>query len=149
MAYDELVARLLARARQANMSFYTNIGANAAMDREAAAAISALQAERDEARDQRDTYRDERDNLSTIVSTEIDNVAGAELDDLESRALAAETQRDRLAEALRPFAAIGKYLIDNDFITKPDDHGAWGFDDLTLTYGDLRRARAALSEAQT
>jgi hypothetical protein len=53
-----------------------------------------------------------------------------------------------LLEALKPFAALGQYLIDHGFITKPDDAGLWGFDNHTLTYGDFRAAAAALTELQ-
>lgn len=50
-------------------------------------------------------------------------------------------------EALKPFAALGQYLIDTGFTTKPDEADVWGFDGNTLTYGDFRRAAKAYADA--
>lgn len=48
-----------------------------------------------------------------------------------------------LAEALKPFAAIASWLHDSE-----EDHAHLiGFGKHTLTFGDIRRAAAALKEA--
>lgn len=54
---------------------------------------------------------------------------------------------DAAIEALKPFAALGQYLIDTGFTTKPDEADVWGFDGNTLTYGDFRRAAKAYADA--
>jgi hypothetical protein len=60
----------------------------------------------------------------------------------QRRAEAAEAEVKRLREALEPFAALGE---EASWMTKPDDAGAWGFDGVSLTWGDFRRARTTLS----
>lgn len=54
---------------------------------------------------------------------------------------------DAAIEALKPFAALGQYLIDTGFTTKPDGADVWGFDGNTLTYGDFRRAAKTYADA--
>jgi len=58
------------------------------------------------------------------------------------RALASELLK--LREAVKPFAALGQYILDEDLQTKPDDRAIWGFDRNELTYGDFRRAAKAI-----
>ena len=60
----------------------------------------------------------------------------------------ARAEIERLRTALNPFSAIGQYLIDQGFTTKPDNGDMWGFDGISVTYGDFRTAaRATLSPA--
>jgi hypothetical protein len=62
----------------------------------------------------------------------------------KSESLAAERLLAEAREALKPFAALGEHAA---WMEKPDDKGAWGFDDAMLTWGDFRKAHQAL-EAQ-
>lgn len=56
--------------------------------------------------------------------------------------LAALTKRvGELEGALEPFARIGKEAA---WMSKTDDKQAWGFDGVNLSWGDFRRAIAAL-----
>ena len=48
-----------------------------------------------------------------------------------------------LVAALEPFAALSTALVD-----RPDEHPLYGFNDATITYGDIRRARAAVAKAR-
>ena len=65
----------------------------------------------------------------------------------EDELFSALTELVELRKAVKPFAALGQYMIDEGFVTKPDDAAAWGFDRHDLTYGDFRRAAAALTGA--
>lgn len=75
-------------------------GHPAVIVREMADRIEALERERDEARAACVALRDERDNLSSIVSSGIDDVAGAALDDAETALAASQAEVTRL-KALR------------------------------------------------
>jgi len=101
---------------------------------------------------------DERDNLSTIVATEIDDVAGAELDDLEERAITAESAltaaQARIAEleaALKPFGEAGDIFEARAEAPPQSDEDpvhSWTHHKVgtrTITVGDFRHARATLS----
>lgn len=72
-----------------------------------ASQIEALRKERtnliETKREQIDRLTSERDNLSSIVASGIDDIAGAELDELTERAEAAET---KLAEAIKVIERI-------------------------------------------
>ena len=85
---------------------------------------------------------DERDNLSTIVATEIDDVAGAELDDLEERAITAESAltaaQARIAEQQASLEAIELACLSED-----DDSAAINAN----VFDIVTRARATLSPA--
>jgi len=61
----------------------------------------------------------------------------------------ARKEVERLREALKPFAALGQYMIDEGFNTKPDEATMWGFDRHDLTYGDFRTAARTLSPDTT
>ena len=50
----------------------------------------------------------------------------------------------KLREAVKPFAALGQYILDEDLQTKPDGQAIWAFDRNDLTYGDFRRAAKAI-----
>lgn len=53
-----------------------------------------------------------------------------------------------MAEALTPFKALADaYFRDGRRDDVPDETAVWGFNDWTLTAGDLRRACAVLSKA--
>lgn len=52
----------------------------------------------------------QRDNLSSIVASGIDDVAGAALDDAESRVQSLEEEVKVLREALKPFAEYAPYV---------------------------------------
>jgi hypothetical protein len=57
-------------------------------------------------------------------------------------------EKDRIAElekALEPFASLGKQFNAAPF-PRPDEWNVWGFNDVNLTYGDFRRAVAALTK---
>jgi len=83
----------------------------------------------------------------SLCPTNPDEVAAARIDwkvrakAAESRATALQQERDKLKEALQPFAKLATEMAEN---TKPDDWTAWGYNDAVLTYGDFRRARNAL-----
>ena len=49
-----------------------------------------------------------------------------------------------LLEALQPFAN----LLDEAMDERPDDWSVWSFNERTITFGDLRRAVAALTMAR-
>jgi hypothetical protein len=59
---------------------------------------------------------------------------------------------DECEKALAPIRALADavfYVHKDGWVmndTKPDDRPLWGFDDVNLTYGDLRRARATLAK---
>jgi hypothetical protein len=74
----------------------------------------------------------------------VDSDPGAALDyEAANRISALTAERDRLREALEPFAAMASAGDQ-----KPKDDAVWaGQDGLRITYGDFRRARAALSAA--
>lgn len=124
MGLVELVAKLRGRANIAPMSYYTDLSANAALDKEAAAAIERLVAERDEAR------------ISAIDNAEVAS-------DWSERATAAEAHRDKLKEVLSNLLPL--IYLENDQgigwrISASDDDGhEWDGD-------ALRRARQALGD---
>ena len=74
------------------------------------------------------------------ASVQADFIATCDPDTI--RALASELLK--LREAVKPFAALGQYILDEDLQTKPDDRAIWGFDRNELTYGDFRRAAKAI-----
>ena len=80
------------------------IDAKVLASREAADRIEALERERA-------ALRDERDSLSSIVSSGIDDVAGAALDDAESALAASQAEASRLREALE-VATFSPWLRD-------------------------------------
>jgi hypothetical protein len=53
-----------------------------------------------------------------------------------------QAEIERLKKALEPFAKLG---AEAAWLGKADDRQAWGFDGIDLTWGDFRRAVAALS----
>jgi hypothetical protein len=53
-----------------------------------------------------------------------------------------QAEIERLRTALEPFAKLG---AEAAWLGKADDRQAWGFDGIDLTWGDFRRAVAALS----
>jgi hypothetical protein len=53
-----------------------------------------------------------------------------------------QAEIERLKVALEPFAKLG---AEAAWLGKADDREAWGFDGIDLTWGDFRRAVAALS----
>ena len=57
--------------------------------------------------------------------------------------LAAADEIERLRTALAPFAA---FAAEDALMAKADDHPAWGFNEVTMTVGDVRVAAAALTE---
>ena len=95
---------------------------------EAAAAISALEAERDEA----------------LYALEAERMHNAQLFD---RTYAAEARAEKLAEALKPFAEYMGDRGDLDYHGNPlpDEQGVgWVY----LTQADFRRAREALNSIE-
>jgi hypothetical protein len=91
---------------------------------------------------------DERDNLSTIIATEIDDVAGAELDDMEERATRAESAltsaQARIAEQHRALElAEGRIALLLQVFPDPDGES----DHPTATQYVLDAIRATLSPA--
>ncbi len=72
----------------------------------------------------------------------------AENQRLFDRAEAAESERDALRKALEPFAAWVTKL-DRDFRDEDDDTIAGGFKGATVTFGDLRAARALTAKGKT
>lgn len=79
------------------------------------------------------------------VGTSKQGVANATFIALANPSTVAAMAEELMAarEALKPFAALGQYLIDEDLQTKPDGRAIWGFDRHELTYGDFRRAAKA------
>lgn len=71
--------------------------------------------------------------------------AASEIERLKARALSAEGERDRLREALRPFAAEADARSTLALGPDIDD---WPVGGTALTLGDLRRARQALGETK-
>lgn len=134
---------------------------NAAQPQNVLALLSELDTARAEIERLRGRLRDttdERDNLSTIVATEIDEVAGAELDDLEERVTSAESAltaaQARIAEleaALKPFGEAGDIFEARAEAPPQSDEDpvhSWTHHKVgtrTITVGDFRHARATLS----
>lgn len=57
---------------------------------------------------------------------------------------------ERMREALEPFAKLGALFLDPDNqATKGDDRPVWGYNSIDLTYGDFRRAFAALNGGES
>jgi hypothetical protein len=83
-------------------------------------------------------------NAAHIANCAPDTIRDLITELLASRSAGAEWRE--AVEALKPFAALGQYLIDEDLQTKPDDRPIWGFDRHELTYGDFCRAARALKE---
>ena len=76
-------------------------------------------------------------------------VLTSEITRLRADLAAAIEERDRIREALRPFAAMASVNNMQDYAEAPDDcvmtAGSWGNKPLlTFRLGDLRRARAAI-----
>ncbi len=127
-----LIARLLHRATIAHLSYYTNLGENAELDREAATALETLRSERDAAilrAIEHDRARGEAEGKLAMSE------AAGIVEGWRERAEKAEA-------ALKPFAEyMGDMDRDNLGNPLPDDAGVgWVY----LTQGDFRRARAAL-----
>lgn len=85
-----------------------------------------------------------RDNAIAMWDAEVKRANALDIALTEAKARIAE-----LEGALEPFAAIGQYLIDEGFVTKPDTAEVWGFDGISLTYGDFRTAARTLSPDTT
>lgn len=83
-----------------------------------------------------------------------EDVSGVKYDDLIAAVNAYASQKaeiERLRAALEPFSRLAAEIFRLDDgremnAGKSDDQNVWGFDNVTFTYGDLRRIRAALSE---
>lgn len=68
-----------------------------------------------------------------------------------------EAKIEALTQALEPFVILANAIFENyeirpgefreAYCDKPDDHEVWGFNHTAMTYGHLRRARAALTSA--
>jgi len=76
------------------------------------------------------------------------------LDGKDAEASAAPPQPsgevERMREALEPFAKLGALFLDPDNqATKGDDRPVWGYNSIDLTYGDFRRAFAALTGGES
>ena len=110
-------------------------GADPLMD-EAAAAIERLVAERDEADNALvDKYRDPRTGVFSFPGDVAKIIARLE---------AVEAQRDKLKEALKPFAEAAESIDD----TVPDRAEMWEAPAaMETTAGDFRRARQSLKDA--
>ena len=52
-----------------------------------------------------------------------------------------------LVEALKPFSRLADAMSEQTPDIKADGRVVWGYNDADLTYGDFRRALAALSKA--
>lgn len=69
-----------------------------------------------------------------------------------ARAESAEARVVEMEKALEPLQHLANavFYVDDDGremnAGKPDDATVWGFDSATLTYGDLRAARSALTK---
>ena len=57
----------------------------------------------------------------------------------------AEARIAKLEDALRPFAKLGNEL-PTSLYWELDDRPVWGFDNATITLGELRHAREVLEE---
>lgn len=58
-----------------------------------------------------------------------------------------EKAAPRLQAALQPLAAFFTVIPDDEQTIHRDDTPLYGFDGVTLTYGDVREAYAAIKEA--
>lgn len=85
---------------------------------EAAARIEALERERA-------ALRDERDSLSSIVSSGIDDVAGAALDDAESALAASQAEASRLREALKLCQSALEMMVGPEAVRASTVMHAW------------------------
>ncbi len=75
---------------------------------------------------------------------------GAEAAKLADEIVRLRSLNARQGEVLKPLVALANEVFRSDGghemnSGKRDDQAIWGFDNATLTYGDLRRARAALA----
>lgn len=85
----------------------------AALNPDYVSALDTARAEIERLRERLRDIIDERDNLSTIIATEIDDVAGVELDDMEERATRAESAltaaQARIAELERTVEFVQRW----------------------------------------
>ena len=132
---------LIERLRAATMGFdWSDLPDDALIPavpllREAADRIASLEAERDDARQQRDEIGRAWDK------------ADARAKEAEERAARLEKALAEAREALEPFARIAHQFDRGNLksIAKDDDKAAWGYNDANLTYGDFRRAASLCS----
>lgn len=102
------------------------------------------QRERAEAAEKRvRELEEERDNLSSIVSSGIDDVAGAALDDAESANKLLSERIAGLEGALEPFKKLAEAVFSNPMNTNSGDAvELFYYKNISITFGHLRRARS-------